>query len=81
MRFAEIFKIELFSKYGQKAGCYINEIYDIMYAKAKVNMVQIPDARACMERTNLLHVSAPASPGKRRFSGHLPERASETLDG
>lgn len=31
MRFAEIFKTELFSKYGQKAGCYINEIYDIMY--------------------------------------------------
>ena len=31
MRFAEIFKIELFSKYGQKAGCYINEIYDIIY--------------------------------------------------
>lgn len=30
MRFAEIFKTELFSKYGQKAGCYINEIYDIM---------------------------------------------------
>ena len=28
MRFAEIFKTELFSKYGQKAGCYINEIYD-----------------------------------------------------
>jgi hypothetical protein len=32
VRFAEIFKTELFSKYGQKAGCYINEIYDIMYA-------------------------------------------------
>ena len=32
MRFAEIFKTELFSKYGQKAGCYINEIYDIMAA-------------------------------------------------
>ena len=30
MRFAEIFKTELFSKYGQKAGCYINEIYDII---------------------------------------------------
>ena len=30
MRFAEIFKTELFSKYRQKAGCYINEIYDIM---------------------------------------------------
>ena len=30
MRFAEIFKTELFSKYGQKAGCYINEIYDNM---------------------------------------------------
>ena len=30
MRFAEIFKTELFSKYGQKAGCYINKIYDIM---------------------------------------------------
>ena len=30
MRFAEIFKTELFSKYWQKAGCYINEIYDIM---------------------------------------------------
>lgn len=29
MRFAEIFKTELFSKYKQKAGCYINEIYDI----------------------------------------------------
>lgn len=36
MRFAEIFKTELFSKYGQKAGCYINEIYDtfvIQYEK------------------------------------------------
>ena len=31
MRFAEIFKTELFSKYGQKAGCYINEIYDIIF--------------------------------------------------
>ena len=31
MRFAEIFKTELFSKYGQKAGCYINEIYDIRF--------------------------------------------------
>lgn len=30
MRFAEIFKTELFSKYGKKAGCYINEIYDII---------------------------------------------------
>ncbi len=30
MRFAEIFKTELFSKYGQKAGCYINEIYEII---------------------------------------------------
>lgn len=30
MRFAEIFKTELFSKYWQKAGCYINEIYDII---------------------------------------------------
>jgi hypothetical protein len=30
VRFAEIFKTELFSKYGQKAGCYINEIYDII---------------------------------------------------
>lgn len=30
MRFAEIFKTELFSKYRQKAGCYINEIYDII---------------------------------------------------
>lgn len=30
MRFAEIFKTELFSKYGQKAWCYINEIYDII---------------------------------------------------
>ena len=30
MRFAEIFKTELFSKYGQKAGYYINEIYDII---------------------------------------------------
>ena len=39
MRFAEIFKTELFSKYGQKAGCYINEIYDSMknvdYSKLK----------------------------------------------
>jgi len=34
VRFAEIFKTELFSKYGQKAGCYINEIYDIMNAKS-----------------------------------------------
>lgn len=33
MRFAEIFKTELFSKYGQKAGCYINEIYDILEGK------------------------------------------------
>ena len=33
MRFAEIFKTELFSKYGQKAGCYINEIYDIIGAR------------------------------------------------
>lgn len=33
MRFAEIFKTELFSKYGQKAGCYINEIYDIIINK------------------------------------------------
>ena len=30
MRFAEIFKTELFSKFKQKAGCYINEIYDII---------------------------------------------------
>ena len=30
MRFAEIFKTELFSKYGQKVVCYINEIYEIM---------------------------------------------------
>jgi hypothetical protein len=35
VRFAEIFKTELFSKYGQKAGCYINEIYDIMSLKEK----------------------------------------------
>jgi len=35
VRFAEIFKTELFSKYGQKAGCYINEIYDIMSPKEK----------------------------------------------
>lgn len=35
MRFAEIFKTELFSKYGQKAGCYINEIYDIIKIKIK----------------------------------------------
>ncbi len=34
MRFAEIFKTELFSKYGQKAGCYINEIYDITNFKS-----------------------------------------------
>jgi len=37
VRFAEIFKTELFSKYGQKAGCYINEIYDIMSASEKIN--------------------------------------------
>jgi MoaA/NifB/PqqE/SkfB family radical SAM enzyme len=30
VRFAEIFKTELFSKFKQKAGCYINEIYDII---------------------------------------------------
>lgn len=30
MRFAEIFKIELFSKFKQKAGCYISKIYDII---------------------------------------------------
>ena len=30
MRFAEIFKTELFSKFKQKAGCYISKIYDIM---------------------------------------------------
>jgi len=35
VRFAEIFKTELFSKYGQKAGCYINEIYDIMSPREK----------------------------------------------
>lgn len=35
MRFAEIFKTELFSKYGQKAGCYINEIYDIISNKSR----------------------------------------------
>lgn len=29
MRFAEIFKTELFSKFKQKAGCYISKIYDI----------------------------------------------------
>lgn len=39
MRFAEIFKTELFSKYGQKAGCYINEIYDLMRAMAPADMV------------------------------------------
>ena len=41
MRFAEIFKTELFSKYGQKAGCYINEIYDDvieLYKNGKVAM-------------------------------------------
>ena len=37
MRFAEIFKTELFSKYGQKAGCYINEIYDIMISDVDLN--------------------------------------------
>lgn len=36
MRFAEIFKIELFSKYGQKAGCYINEIYDVIYENGEI---------------------------------------------
>lgn len=30
MRFAEIFKTELFSKFKQKAGCYISKIYDSM---------------------------------------------------
>jgi hypothetical protein len=30
VRFAEIFKTELFSKFKQKAGCYISKIYDIM---------------------------------------------------
>lgn len=30
MRFAEIFKTELFSKFKQKAGCYISKIYDII---------------------------------------------------
>lgn len=34
MRFAEIFKTELFSKYGQKAGCYINEIYDFISSES-----------------------------------------------
>ena len=31
-------------------------------------------AHACMQRMVLLHVNAPASPGSRRVSGHLPER-------
>ena len=35
MRFAEIFKTEFFSKFKQKAGFYISEIYDIMSAKEK----------------------------------------------
>lgn len=39
MRFAEIFKTELFSKYGQKAGCYINEIYDIVSFSKKVKIL------------------------------------------
>ncbi|WP_279221182.1 hypothetical protein [Clostridium sp. OF09-36] len=39
MRFAEIFKIELFSKYGQKAGCYINEIYDIISDEEKKSLI------------------------------------------
>jgi len=41
VRFAEIFKTELFSKYGQKAGCYINEIYDIMSPKEKQAAPQV----------------------------------------
>ena len=32
MRFAEIFKTELFSKFKQKAGCYISKIYDVNIA-------------------------------------------------
>lgn len=39
MRFAEIFKTELFSKYGQKAGCYINEIYDGTIAGSATNLM------------------------------------------
>ena len=47
MRFAEIFKTELFSKYGQKAGCYINEIYDI---------IRLPsEARVDHDHEALLH--------------------------
>ena len=45
MRFAEIFKTELFSKYGQKAGCYINEIYDIMSAREPESCLQISGER------------------------------------
>lgn len=41
MRFAEIFKTELFSKYGQKAGCYINEIYDITQGTVKIDGVDV----------------------------------------
>jgi hypothetical protein len=35
VRFAEIFKTELFSKFKQKAGCYISKIYDIMSPREK----------------------------------------------
>lgn len=41
MRFAEIFKTELFSKYGQKAGCYINEIYDYLIGMDSMNIRNI----------------------------------------
>jgi len=40
VRFAEIFKTELFSKYGQKAGCYINEIYDIIHGRILQRVIQ-----------------------------------------
>ena len=31
------------------------------------------DAHACMRRPGAIHENAPASPGSRRVSGHLPE--------
>lgn len=56
MRFAEIFKTELFSKYKQKAGCYINEIYDILKKinkkRSNVNVILV-DVRASKNQTEV----------------------------
>lgn len=52
MRFAEIFKTELFSKFKQKAGCYISKIYDDMKILAD-QVYKIADGRIERKGTEL----------------------------